>query len=123
MTFVALTPQMGHELKDTLYNYWSRLRQLHNAFYGDTMTRDRFLHVLRFLHFADYSQRLEKREEYDRIWKLRTVFHQLNEAHAKFYNPWEHFAVDKVTVKFRGRVIFRQYVPKKTFRHQNLQTL
>jgi len=38
MTFVALALQMGHELKDTLHDYWSRLRQLHNPFYSETMT-------------------------------------------------------------------------------------
>ena len=53
MTFAALALQMGHELKDTLHDYWSRLRQLHNPFYGETMARDIFLHILCFLHFAD----------------------------------------------------------------------
>jgi len=37
MTFVALALQMGLELNDTLHDYWSRLRQLHNPFYGETM--------------------------------------------------------------------------------------
>ena len=37
MTFVALALQMGHKLKDTLHDYQSRLRQLHNPFYGKTM--------------------------------------------------------------------------------------
>jgi len=45
--------------------------------------------------------------------KLRTVFDKLNEAYAKFYNPSEHLAVYEVTVSFKGRVIFRQYIPKK----------
>ena len=36
MTFVALALQMGHKLKDTLHDYRSRLRQLHNPFYGET---------------------------------------------------------------------------------------
>jgi hypothetical protein len=31
----------------------------------------------------------------------------------KFYTPSEHLAADKVTVVFRGRVIFIQYIPKK----------
>ena len=48
-----------------------------------------------------------------RLWKLRTVFDKLNEAYAKFCNPLEHVAVDEVIVKFKGRVIFRQYIPKK----------
>jgi len=59
MTFTALALQMGHKLKDTLHDYWSRLRQLHNLFYGETITRDKFLHILHFLHFADNSQRTE----------------------------------------------------------------
>jgi len=67
-----------------------------------------------FLHFADNSQRPDEGEEYDQLWKLRTVFGRLNEAYAKFYNPPpEHLAMDEVIVKFKGRVIFRQYIPKK----------
>jgi hypothetical protein len=34
-------------------------------------------------------------------------------AYAKFYNPSEHLAVDEVNVKFKSRVIFRQYIKKK----------
>ena len=80
MTFVALALQMGHEFKYTLH--WllvtgRDLRQLHNPFYGKTMTQDRFLHILRFLHFADNSQRPDEGEEYDWLWKLRTVFDKL----------------------------------------------
>ena len=77
------------------------------------MARDKFLHILRFLHIADNSQRPHEGEEYDRLWKLRTVFDKLNEAYAIFYNPSEHLAVDEVIVKFQGRVNFRQYIPKK----------
>ena len=64
-TFIALALQMGHELKDTLHDYWVRLRQLHNPFHGKTMARDRFLHILRFLHFADNWQETWRRR---RIW-------------------------------------------------------
>jgi hypothetical protein len=56
VTFVALALQMGHALKYTLHNYWSRLRQLHKPFYGETMARDRFLHILRFLHIAEFTE-------------------------------------------------------------------
>jgi len=77
------------------------------------MTRDRFLHILHFLHFADNSQRPDEGKEYDQRWKLRIVFETLNEAYAKFCNPSEHLTVDELIVKFKGRVIFRQYIPKK----------
>jgi len=123
MTFVALALQMGHELKDRLHDYRSRLRELHNPFYGETMTRDRFLHILRFLNFTDNSQSPGEGEEYDRLWKLRTVFDKLNEDYAKFYKPSQHLAMDEVILKFKGRVIFKECFPKKSFRNQNLQSL
>jgi hypothetical protein len=113
MTFIALALQMGHDLKDTLNDYWSRLRQVRTPFYGETITRDRFLHILRFLHFADNAQRPDQGEEYDQLWKIRTIFDTLNQAYGKFYNLSEHVVVDKVMVKFKRRVIFRQYIPKK----------
>jgi len=37
----------------------------------------------------------------------------LDDSYAKFCNPSENLAVDEVIVKYRGRVIFRQYIPKK----------
>jgi hypothetical protein len=89
------------------HDYWYRLRQLHTRFYGETMAHDRFLHILRFLHFADYSQRPEQDEEHDRLWKLQTVFDTLILAYVKLYNPSENLAVDEVIVKFKGRGIFR----------------
>jgi hypothetical protein len=77
------------------------------------MTRDRFLHILCFLHFADNSQRPDKGKEYEQQWKPRTVSDTLNEAYAIFCNPLENLAVGEVIVKSMGRVIFRQYIPKK----------
>ena len=53
-------------------------------------------------------------------WKIRDLFEIIRTNFSKFYNPSEHLAVDEVIVKFKGRVLFKQYVPKKTqtFRHK-----
>jgi hypothetical protein len=32
---------------------------------------------------------------------------------AKYYRPTEHFAVNEIIVSFKGRVIFKEYIPKK----------
>jgi len=32
---------------------------------------------------------------------------------SEIYNPSEHLAVDEVIVKFKGRVVFKQYILKK----------
>ena len=48
----------------------------------------------------------------DRLWKIREFFEILRTNFSKFYNPSEYLAVDKVIVKFKGRAVFTQYIPK-----------
>jgi hypothetical protein len=44
---------------------------------------------------------------------MRTIFDKLNEAYAKYYSPTEHLEIDEIIVLFKGRVVFKQYTPKK----------
>ena len=68
--------------------------------------------MLRFLHFADNSQR-PKQDEYDQLWKLKTVFDALILAYAKLYNPSENLAVDEVT-KIQRQDYFQAVYSKET---------
>jgi hypothetical protein len=66
------------------------------------------------LHFTDNRDEPDKRDDnFDRLWKMRTIFDMLNDAYVKYYNPTEHLAVDKITALFKGRVDFKQHIPKK----------
>jgi hypothetical protein len=43
------------------------------------MRRNRFFHLLRFLHFSDSRNEPDKTEEnYEKIWKTGTVFDKLS---------------------------------------------
>jgi hypothetical protein len=44
---------------------------------------------------------------------MRTIFNELSDAYAKYYSPTEHLAIDEIFVLFKGRVVFKQYIPKK----------
>jgi hypothetical protein len=78
------------------------------------MTRDRFLHILRHLHFADNENAIDSNDpKYDTQWKIRQIFDILNDTFSTYYAPTEHLAVDEVIVPFKGRVNFKQYIPKK----------
>jgi hypothetical protein len=110
LMLLAVTLQMGHDVRDTLKYYWSTLEQLHTLFYSNAMKRTRYFHILRFLHFSDNNNKPDKtHQNYDRLWKLRTVFDMFSEAFGKS----EHLAVDEVIVKFKGRVIFKHSIPSK----------
>jgi len=114
LVFLAITIQMGHCIRDKLTDYWSRAENFYTSFYSNAMKRDRFFHILRFLHFTDNKNEPDMTDENsDRLWKMRHLFDILNEKFSKFYSPSEHLAVDEVIVKYKGRVIFRQYIPKK----------
>ena len=76
---------------------------------GGTLALSRFYHILRFLHFTGNNRTVDS---HDRLWKIRDLFEILRTNFAKFYNPSEHLVVDEVIVKFKGRVIFKQYIPK-----------
>jgi hypothetical protein len=105
---------MGHDTRDSLADYWLMTEQYHTPFYGKTLKRDRFFHIIRFLHFLNNDTAIDKNDpHYDRLSKATAVFDMLNDAYSKYYAPSEHLAMDEVIVLFKGRVIFRQYLPKK----------
>jgi hypothetical protein len=47
------------------------------------------------------------------MWKMRGIFDKLSNSYAKYYSLTEHLAVDEIIVLFKGRVIFKRYIPKK----------
>ena len=46
-------------------------------------------------------------------WKIRDLFEIIRTNFSKFYNPSKYLAVDKVIVKFKGRIVFKQNILKK----------
>ena len=107
LVFLARTISMGHCKWDELTEYWSRADNFHTTLYGNAMPWDRYLHILRFLHFTDKKKVPDMKDEnYDQLWKIINLFDILNDKFPKFYNPSKHLAVDEVIVKFKGRVIF-----------------
>ena len=112
--FLAVTLQMGHSLRVRLADYWSTAENYYTPFYSSTMKRDRYWHILRFLHFTDNRNDTHNTDKnFGRMWKMRNVFEIINRTFSKFYNPTEHLAVDEVVVLFQGRVVFKHCVPKK----------
>ena len=110
VTYRWLTLQTGHDLMDEPWDYLSRLEQFETLLYSDIMKWDR---VWTYYDFCIWPiiRRHDYDKGYDQLWKLRTIFDELNKAYVKFYNASQHLAVE-VIFKFKHRVIFRQCVPK-----------
>jgi hypothetical protein len=61
---------MGEYIRDKLADYWATTNQFHTSFYSSAMKRDRYLHILRFLHFVDKNRPGMKDENSDPLWKI-----------------------------------------------------
>jgi hypothetical protein len=59
--------QMGHEVKSTMKSYCSNEEQFFTKFYTNTMKHDRYIHILRFLHFCDLTNQPDKNDNINNI--------------------------------------------------------
>jgi len=86
--FLAIINQIGHDVKDALRSYWLTAKQFFTPFYTNTLKCDRFLNMLRFVHFSgNVNHHPDKNYcNYDRLWEMRTLFDLLNDAYAIFYS-------------------------------------
>jgi hypothetical protein len=103
---------MGHDLRDKMTDCWATSDELYTPFYSKAMKRDRYCHILHFLHFTDKNEP-DRKDEIMTDWKIQNLFEILNRTFSKFYNRSQHVAVYRVIGLYKGRVILRQYVPKK----------
>ena len=77
-----------------------------------TMSRNRFLQILRFLRFDDKAT-LAIRLETDKLAAVSEVSNMINIRLNEVYNPSESLTVDEQLVRFFGRCPFRMYMPAK----------
>ena len=81
--FFVIIIQMGHDKHNCLKDYWSREEQYSTPFYSNTKVRDRFFHILRFLHFENSDNPPNSDDpHFERLWKIRNISDTLNN---KFY--------------------------------------
>ncbi|GFV57698.1 piggyBac transposable element-derived protein 4 [Trichonephila clavipes] len=114
LKFLGLILLMGHIEKDSIQDYWTTDNLIETPIFREVMPRDRFLMILKFLHFSDNSLKESRGSPtYDRLWKIRKVFDSFNRIFKEVYDPTENLSFDEVIIKFKGRVLFKQYIPKK----------
>lgn len=86
--FLGLIFLMGHIDKDVIHDYWTTDELTETPIFSKTMARDRFLSLLRYLHFSDNNKKLKSdAPDYDRLWKVRDIFELLNDNFKKNVQP------------------------------------
>lgn len=106
--FLGLTMLMGHVQKVRLDDYWSTNPLLVTPIFPQTMTRNRYEQILRFLHLNDNEQFLNHP-----LKKIKFVIDDLNEKFSKFLIPGKNLCIDESLLLWKGRLRFKQFLPLK----------
>lgn len=112
--FLALNMLMGINSLPDMKLYWSSREAVRTPIFSEFMSRDRFFLLLKFLHFNDNLMQPERNyPSYDRLFKLRKVVDMLQEKFIHMFTPGANISIDEGLHLWKGRLIFKQYIPNK----------
>ncbi|XP_063597902.1 piggyBac transposable element-derived protein 4-like [Penaeus indicus] len=109
--FLCLCMAMAHVKKHRINDYWSTDFLISTPIFGTIMSRDRFLLILRHLHFSD-----NQNDANHRLSKIGRVMIDIRHKFSTKFKPFQDLCIDESLVLWRGRLVFRQYMPNKRHR-------
>lgn len=110
--FLAITMWMGMMILPSFAHYWKK----NSLFYTKVshfMSRNRYELLLANFHCSNNSAALPG----DRLHKVQHLINMVIEYFRDAYVPEESMCIDESIIPFRGRVVFRQYLPNKSHRY------
>lgn len=111
LKFIALVFHTGTIRLNRMQDYWKGHPLFNLKCFSSHMSRDRFLGIMRCLHFAKNPDRKEIVQ--DRLHKIRPILNFFNTKMANVYYPGKEISLDESMVMWRGRLVFRQYIKNK----------
>lgn len=94
--------------------YWCKDPIYHNSFISSLMSRDRFLLLLKCLHFSNNEDDTNKQ---NRLRKIEPLIGILTKNFSSVISHGKELVIDESLIPFRGRLIFRQYIPNKAHKY------
>ncbi|CAF1401911.1 unnamed protein product [Adineta ricciae] len=110
--FFAATILMSYTKKNRIKDFWSTDSLISTPIFGELFTRNRYLSILRYLHFNDNTCSTLG----DRLFKLKPILLNLKEKFSKSMYPYKNLVIDESLMLWRGRLMFKQYIPSKRHR-------
>ena len=114
LKFLGIVIEMGLVQMPKIDYYWSKSQLYGSEIIQNTMSRDKFELLLKFLHFSNNE---ERNASQDKLAKLNPLLILLKARFKSIYTPGSVITVDETMVPWRGRLSFRQYVPGKAHKY------
>lgn len=112
--FIGLVLHMGTVRLNRLQDYWKTSYLFDFKCFRNSMSRDRFLAIMRCLHFVTPS---ESRDKSESIKKISPIVDYFNNKMIQIYYPQKELSIDEAMILWRGRLMFRQYVKGKRHKY------
>ena len=107
--FLCIKMLMSRNKKLSHSEYWANDELLRSKIFGEIMSRDRFLHLLKILHFNTNDMQANV----DRLYKIREICDMLRESFKNALYPFQDLCIDESLLLYKGRLSFKQYIPSK----------
>ncbi|KAL7635477.1 UNVERIFIED_CONTAM: hypothetical protein RMT77_014546 [Armadillidium vulgare] len=111
--FLGTNLWMGLNRKGSIDEYWSKSPLFESPLTEKLMSRNKFQLLLNLVHFADNNS-IEKG---NRIGKIAPLIDLLVKNFQSVFCPPKDVVIDETLVPWRGRLIFRQYIPQKAHKY------
>ncbi|XP_045505907.1 piggyBac transposable element-derived protein 4-like [Colias croceus] len=82
------------------------------GYFRAKISEARFEFLTNCLRFDNRATREERREN-DRLAPIRQVFDDIVKVSSELYSPSEYCTLDEMLLGFRGRCVFKMYIPSK----------
>lgn len=116
LIFMGIFLHMGVVRQPRMRDYWKTDPLFNIKGISASMSRNRFLLILRTLHFSRNPEPNESKPE-DRLYKIRPIINFFNEKMTEVFSPGCELSLDESMVLFRGRLLFRQYIKNKAHKY------
>ncbi|XP_022191598.2 piggyBac transposable element-derived protein 3-like [Nilaparvata lugens] len=110
--FLAILFLSGYNQLPSKRSYWDEKKDMRNEIVVDSMRRDRFLEICRFLHCQD-NNNINRN---DKMWKLRPLMNLLQKKCIAHFQPEENLSFDESMVAYFGKHSCKQFIRGKPIR-------
>ena len=110
--FISILIVSGYNVLPGKRFYWESSPDVRNELIYQSMRRDRFIQIMRFLHFANNTQP----DMSDKMWKLRPLMNVMKNNFMMQFRPVKQLDYDESMVPYYGRHSCKQFIRGKPIR-------
>lgn len=110
-TFIGILLISGYNNHSSVIRLWSQHDDLRNNLVYNSMRRDRFKEIMRFLHFEDNDKGgTRENPNQDKLWKLRPLTDHLKAKMIENFHPEQNLSFDESMIAYYGKHGCKQFI-------------